>query len=174
MADVNVIIKLYSDGVGNFNPTDIITLTVNGGSKTLSSTSYGYTTGTLIYAEGTPLNIAITFSPQYYENESWSENAAEGTIEKQLTLVRPTESSTWVFDVSGNIPSGWVVNIRSWCLGRPIILVDNIPILLIDKIDNTPSGNIKMIDGVFIADGTWHVDVRDDDVGEDWEVTITS
>ena len=172
MADVNVVIKLYDED--DFNPLSIITLTVNSVSKTLYETDDGYITGTLVYAEDTPLNITVTFDPQLYENESWSVNAAEGTIERQLTLINPTESCTWTFTTYSIASCAWIVTIRPQCLGRPIILVDNNPILLIGKIDYTASGDIKCIDGVYINDGTWHVNVRSNGVGIDWTVTVTS
>ena len=172
MADVNVVIDLYAED--DFIPPKIITLTVNSVEKSVSSTSFGYTTGTLVYAEGTPLTIIVTSSPGYYENENWSTNAAEGTITKYLSLVNPTVTSTWILDVRSQAPCYWTVDVLPTSLGRPIILVDYVPILLIGKIDDSPSGNIRMIDGVFIGDGTWHVDVRSTDVGIDWKVTVTS
>lgn len=159
MADVSLIVQLMMEDP--FNPLDIITLTINGAPKSVSVTSYGWTTGSLTYADGLPLAIVVTSSPKYYEDASLNTTAIEGLRQLQLELVNPT------------LESIWAVGVRPTTLGRSIIKVDNKLWTDVGRLDDVDTNSIVMIDGVFISDGTWHIDVRDTDIGLPWEVTVT-
>lgn len=82
--------------------------------------------------------------------------------------------SIWIVNVRGNIPSYWTVKVLPTTLGRPIISVDNTLWSDIARLDDVDVNSIIMIDGVFLNDGTWYVDVRSTSVGPAWEVTVTA
>jgi len=160
MADVSVIIQLICED--EFNPPGIITLTINGTPKTVSVTSYGYTTGPLTYADGLPLAIVVTTSPKYYVNANLNTTAIEGIRQLQLELANET------------ITCIWAVKALPTTLGRPIIKVDNNLWIDIARLDDISEGDIIRIDGIFLDDGTWRVDARSTSVGPSWQVTVTA
>lgn len=160
MADVSVIVQLIMED--SFNPSNIITLTINSVPKSVSVTSYGWTTGALAYADGLSLAIVVITSPKYYEDASLNTTAIQGIRQLQLELVNET------------LTSSWAVKVLPTSLGRPIIKVDNNLWTDIGRLDDVSTNDIIRIDGIFLNDGTWHVDVRSTSVGPAWQVTVTA